>query len=112
MNKEDNEKNNNQRHRIISKRPMSFYINYCFFILGLEIREAIYPKNTAAAIPPLLALRPPVNAPINPFSLTASIVPLAKLYPNPVRGTVAPVPAKSTRYLYIPSPPKITPVVT
>ena len=48
MNKKDNEKNNNQRHRLISKRPMSFYINYCFFILGLEIREAIYPKNTAA----------------------------------------------------------------
>ena len=55
---------------------------YCFFILGLEIKDAIYPKNTAAAIPPALALSPPVNAPINPFSLTASIVPFAKLYPN------------------------------
>ena len=33
-----------------------------------------------------------------PYSLTPFIAPLARLYPKPVRGTVAPAPAKSTRY--------------
>ena len=66
--------------------------------MGLEIRAAKYPKKIAAAIPPLAAFIPPVNAPINPDCLTPSIAPFAKLYPNPVRGTVAPAPAKSTKY--------------
>lgn len=52
----------------------------------------------AAAIPPAAAFTPPVKAPINPMFLTSSIAPLAKLYPKPVKGTVAPAPAKSTRY--------------
>ena len=52
---------------------------YCFFILGLEIREAKYPKNTAAAIPPLAAFIPPVKAPTKPVSFTPSIAPFAKL---------------------------------
>ena len=72
---------------------------YCFFIFGFEINEAKYPKNTAAAIPPAAALTPPVNTPIRPDCWTSSIAPLARLYPNPVRGTVAPAPAKSTKYL-------------
>lgn len=72
-------------------------VPYCFFILGLEIKEARYPKNTAAAIPPLEALIPPVKAPTKPDSLTPSIAPFAKLYPNPVSGTVAPVPANFTK---------------
>ena len=38
----------------------------------------MYPKNTAAAMPPADAFSPPVNAPINPDSLTASIVPFDK----------------------------------
>ena len=75
---------------------------YCFLIFGLETKDAIYPKNIAAAIPPDVALIPPVNAPSNPFSLTESIAPFASKLPNPVNGTVAPLPAKSTRYLYIP----------
>ena len=72
--------------------------NYCFFIFGLETREAIYPKNIAAAIPPLAAAAPPVNAPIKPSVLTFSIAPLASKFPNPVKGTVAPAPAKSTSF--------------
>ena len=79
--------------------------NYCFFILGLDIREAIYPKNTAAAIPPAAAAVPPVKAPTNPISLTFCMEPFASRLPNPVKGTVAPAPAKSTKCLYIPSPP-------
>jgi len=42
--------------------------SYSFFILGLDIKEAIYPKKIAAAIPPAEAVTPPVKAPINPFS--------------------------------------------
>ncbi len=55
-------------------------------------------KNTAAAIPPAAAFTPPVKQPTNPLWCTPSIAPFAKLYPNPVRGTVAPAPAKSTKY--------------
>ena len=42
---------------------MKLSSTYCFFILGLASREAMYPKNTAAAIPPADALTPPINAP-------------------------------------------------
>ena len=70
---------------------------YCFFIFGFEIKEAIYPKKTAAAMPPALALSPPVKIPKNPFCFTASITPFARLFPNPVKGTVAPHPANLTR---------------
>ena len=80
--------------------------------MGFAINEARYPKNIAAAIPPAAFFIPPVNAPKNPADFTPSIAPFAKLYPNPVRGTVAPAPAKSTKYLYRPSPPNITPAVT
>ena len=69
-------------------------------------------KNTAAAIPPAAAFTPPVKQPTNPLWCTPSIAPFAKLYPNPVRGTVAPAPAKSTKYWYIPNPPSTAPVVT
>ena len=54
------------------KRSQDFLgsiLNYSFFILGLEINDAIYPKNIAAAIPPADAVIPPVNAPIIPDSL-------------------------------------------
>ena len=69
---------------------------YCFFIFGFETREAIYPKNTAAAIPPAAAAVPPVNAPTKPDSCTFWIAPFARRLPKPVKGTVAPAPAKST----------------
>lgn len=52
---------------------------YCFLIFGLEINDAIYPKKIAAAIPPALALTPPVNAPTRPSPFIASIAPLDKL---------------------------------
>ena len=35
-------------------------------VLGFAISEAIYPKNTAAAIPPADAFTPPINAPKSP----------------------------------------------
>ena len=71
---------------------------YCFFILGFEMREAIYPKKTAAAIPPAAADVPPINAPTKPCSPTSFIAPLASKLPKPVRGTVAPAPAKSINF--------------
>ena len=40
--------------------------SYCFFILGFAINDAIYPKKTAAAIPPLDDFTPPINAPSKP----------------------------------------------
>ena len=52
----------------------------------------------AAAIPPAAAAVPPVNAPINPSCFTFSIAPFASKLPKPVRGTVAPQPAKSTNF--------------
>ena len=66
--------------------------------MGFEIIDMTYPKNIAADIPPAAFFMPPMNAPIIPNSSTASFAPFAKLYPNPVRGTVAPLPAKSTKY--------------
>ena len=51
--------------------------NYQFLSLGFETNAAIYPKKTAAAIPAEPAVRPPVKAPMRPFSFTASRVPFA-----------------------------------
>lgn len=39
---------------------------YCFLILGLDTKDAIYPKKIAAAIPPAQAFIPPVKTPKNP----------------------------------------------
>lgn len=58
----------------------------------------MYPKNTAAAMPPAAAAVPPVKAPTKPFCWTFCIAPFASRFPNPVKGTVAPAPAKSTKY--------------
>ena len=65
-------------------------------LFGLKISAKIKPKVTAAVIPPAEAAMPPVKAPSNPFSTTAACTPLAREYPNPVKGTVAPAPANST----------------
>ena len=79
---------------ILRKNEKAFY---CFFIFGLEISEAMYPKKYCCCNSVrLAAFIPPMKAPTNPYSFTASIAPLERLYPNPVRGTVAPAPAKST----------------
>ena len=80
-----------------SKGYLAKCLSYCFFIFGFEINEAIYPKNTAAAIPPAAAAVPPVNAPTKPISLVFCIAPFASKLPKPVSGTVAPAPAKSTK---------------
>lgn len=58
------------------------------------------------------AVAPPVKAPKKPLSFTPSIAPVASKLPKPVRGTVAPHPAKSTSGLYNPNPPKMHPIVT
>ena len=70
---------------------------YCFFIFGFETNEAMYPKKIAAEIPAAAAFVPPINAPIKPESFTSEIAPLDNKLPKPVRGTVAPHPAKSIR---------------
>ena len=85
---------------------------YCFFIFGFETRDAIYPKKIAEAIPPAAAFVPPVKAPIILFEEISDITPFDRRFPKPVRGTVAPHPAKSIKYWYIPIPPKIAPKVT
>lgn len=72
----------------------------------------MYPKKMAAVIPAADALIPPMKAPMKPESFTSEITPFASRLPKPVSGTVAPQPAKSIKYLYMPSPPKITPSVT
>ena len=61
------------------------------------MQENIYPNKIAEAIPADAAERPPVIAPKRPF-FAPSIAPLAKRYPNPEIGTVAPALAKSTIY--------------
>lgn len=85
---------------------------YDFLVRLLKINPKIYANITAAEIPPAVAVNPPVNTPSNPFSLTASIAPFAKLLPNPVIGTVAPALAKLTSGSYNPNasimPPNIT----
>jgi L-fucose isomerase len=62
-----------------------------FGIYGHDVQDL--DDNT---IPADVAERPPERAPIKPYCSTASLTPLAKLYPNPVSGTVAPAPANST----------------
>ena len=51
----------------------------------------------AAEIPALAVDNAPVTAPKKPFS-APFIAPRANKYPNPDIGTVAPAPAKSTKY--------------
>ena len=49
------------------------------FSPGRNTRAAIRLKSTAAAMPPAVAVRPPVMTPSQPFSLTALATPLARL---------------------------------
>lgn len=51
----------------------------------------------AAVIPAALAVSGPSRIPIKPYSRTASRTPRAMVAPKPVRGTVAPAPAKSIK---------------
>ena len=74
------------------------WLPFCcyFFVLGLKINAFRYPKNIAAPMPPAVAVMPPAKIPVKPFSKIIFCVPVAKEWPNPVNGTVAPAPAKST----------------
>ena len=63
----------------------------------LNINENKYPNIIAEVIPIPAALIPPVIA-LNRLILAPLIAPSASKYPNPDIGTVAPAPAKSTRY--------------
>lgn len=49
-----------------------------YLSLDLKISPANQPKTTAAAMPPAVAVRPPVKIPRKPFSSTASLTPLAR----------------------------------
>ena len=73
------------------------------------MRENMNEKNTAAAIPPAVAVSPPVNNPKTPFVDTCLITPFAKVRPKPQIGTNAPALAKSTIGSYSPKPSKNTP---
>ena len=46
-------------------------------VLGVKSTLARYPKVTAAAMPPAVAVTPPVSAPSSPFCCTAFCVPIA-----------------------------------
>ena len=73
-------------------------IVYPFFqdlSFALNMILAINPAIMAAVIPPAVAFNPPVKMPMKPEESTASFTPFDKVYPNPVKGTVAPAPAKS-----------------
>lgn len=49
-------------------------------------------------MPPAAAEVPPIKAPTRPCSPTSLIAPFASKLPKPVRGTVAPAPAKSINF--------------
>jgi len=58
----------------------------------------MYPKKIAAEIPAAAAFVPPIKAPMSPSFFTSEMAPLESKLPNPVKGTVAPHPAKSIKY--------------
>ena len=49
-----------------------------FFVFGVNMAAFSAPNTIAAATPPAVAFMPPVNAPISPSSIAASIAPLPK----------------------------------
>ena len=64
---------------------LSLIFIMCFVLIGCQEKE------------PETPVVPPVNAPTKPISWTFCTAPLASKFPNPVKGTVAPAPAKSTK---------------
>ena len=85
--------NNIQR----SMHCITQYILYFlyFFVCEWKMRAKIKAKIMAAAIPPAVAVSPPVNIPRIPCDLTAPIAPFASDAPKPIIGTLMPAPAKS-----------------
>ena len=59
-----------------------------------------------------LAVNPPSNIPISPSLSICSAIPFHKLFPNPIRGTLAPAPAQSIKGCYKPKKPSIVPKTT
>ena len=70
-----------------------YYFVTFYFILGLKIKDAKYPKINAPEIPTALEVKPPLNNPKKPDSSMASFIPFHRLFPKPSNGTVAPQPA-------------------
>ena len=52
------------------------------FAFGVNITAITYPKNIAAAIPPAVAIVPPVNIPKKPSFLIPSITPVSYTHLN------------------------------
>ena len=76
---------------------VGFLIYQFFLLFDLNNIAIIKEKITAAEMPALAEESEPVNALKNPFC-APFIPPFASKYPNPEMGTVAPAPAKSTKY--------------
>ena len=68
---------------------------YHFLVCEWKINAKIKAKIIAAAIPPAVAVKPPVNIPRRPCDFTAEIAPFASDAPKPMIGTFMPAPAKS-----------------
>lgn len=83
-----------------------------YFVPDLVTKATMRPLIIAAVIPAEPEESGPVTIPSQPVSFIISRVPLANVYPKPVRGTVAPQPAKLTRWLYKPTASRITPRTT
>lgn len=83
-----------------------------FFVCEWKINAKMKAKTIAAAIPPAVAVSPPVKIPSNPCDFTAPITPLASDAPKPIIGTLMPAPAKSEIYLKTPTASKNTPIST
>ena len=66
-----------------------------FFVWDLKINANKNAKPIAAAIPPAVAVKPPVNTPKSPCDSTAPITPFASEAPKPMIGTLIPALAKS-----------------
>lgn len=67
-------------------RPVAVYR----LLPGRNKNAAAAPNTTAAVMPPAAAPRGPVKTPSHPCSATAFSTPVARVWPKPVRGTVAP----------------------
>ena len=68
---------------------------FYFFVCEWKIKAKMKAKIIAAAIPPAVAVKPPVKIPRIPCDFTAPIAPFANDAPKPIIGTFIPAPAKS-----------------
>ena len=68
----------------------------------------VKPVTMATVMPMAALVRPPEKMPARPLSAMASMVPWVSRWPKPLRGTVAPAPAKSIKGWYSPTPVSYT----